>query len=224
MDTRIPIDGVELAAELIVPADPRGVVVFVHGSGSDRRSLRDQHLAAALRAHGLATLLFDLLTPDEAQQDANDAELRLDAGFLADRLIGVTDWVRARPSLAPLPIAYLGASTGAAVALIAAARRPMDIAALVGRSGRPDLAAGWLDKVHASVLLVVGADDPHVLALNRAAQTEIAGPNDLVIVPGAGHRFEEPGALDALARVAGPWLVAHLPPAPARRELGDAVC
>jgi pimeloyl-ACP methyl ester carboxylesterase len=226
MELTIPVRGLALRGEMMVPDHAIGLVLFAHGSGSSSQSPRNQQVAKALQARGLGTLLFDLLTRAEARQDAEDAQLRFDVDFLGERLVEATDWVRRVPALASLPLAYLGGSTGAAAALIAAARRPEMISAVVSRGGRPDLAEEWLPRVRAPVLFIVGDADRHVLALNRAARPHLGGPSELVIVPGATHLFEEPGALDEVARAAGDWLVEHLQrqPAPERRWLGDPVC
>jgi putative phosphoribosyl transferase len=223
MEITIPVRGVDLRGELTIPSDTKGLVLFAHGSGSSRRSPRNQHVARALEARGLATLLFDLLSFAEAQQDEVDTQRRFDVDFLAERLIAVTDWVREQPGLGTLPIAYVGASTGAAVALIAAARRPDAVSAVVTRGGRPDLAEEWLARVRAPVLFVVGGADPYVLGLNTRARARLAVPSQIAVVPGAGHLFEEPGALDEVARLAGDWLLPSLQ-TPERRALGDPVC
>jgi putative phosphoribosyl transferase len=223
MEITIPVRGVDLRGELTIPSDTKGLVLFAHGSGSSRRSPRDQHVARALEARGLATLLFDLLSPAEARQDEVDAQLHFDVDFLAERLIAVTDWVRDQPGLDTLPLAYVGTSTGAAAALVAAARRPEAVSAVVSRGGRPDLAEEWLARVRAPVLFVVGAADQHVLGLNARARARLVVPSQIVVVPEAGHLFEEPGALDEVARLAGDWLLPSLP-STERRALGDPLC
>ena len=199
---------VKLQGDLAVPAGASGLVLFAHGSGSSRKSPRNQFVAQALRRRGLGTLLFDLLTPAEERRDAVDAHLRFDIPLLATRLAAATAWIR-REGL-DLPIGYFGASTGAAAALIAAAELPREIGAVVSRGGRPDLADDALERVRAPTLLIVGSDDTTVLALNRAALERIGARKQLAIVPGATHLFEEPGALEEVARLAGDWLVEHL--------------
>jgi dienelactone hydrolase len=212
----IDVGAVVLEGELAVPDAPRAVVVFAHGSGSGRHSPRNQHVAKKLRDAGLATLLFDLLTPEEEHAEQRTRHLRFDIGMLARRLVGARDWLRRSPSLAPLAIGYFGASTGAAAALVAAALAPDGIAAVVSRGGRPDLAGDALQLVRAPTLLIVGSNDEVVLELNRAALAELAAPGRLEIVPGAGHLFEEPGALDRVARLACEWFREHAAVAAAR--------
>ena len=199
-------DGVALDADFRSPRDPRGIVVFVHGSGSSRRSPRNVAVARYLEQHGFATLLFDLLTLDEARDRGNVFDIDL----LSRRLVDVTRWVRRQPGLAKLPLAYFGASTGAAAALRAAAALGPVVGAVVSRGGRPDLAGGALTQVRAPTLLIVGGDDSNVLELNDEAATLLAGRHELAVVPGAGHLFEEPGALEQVARLAGDWLERNL--------------
>jgi pimeloyl-ACP methyl ester carboxylesterase len=206
----IPAGGVELEGDLATPAGARGLVLFAHGSGSSRKSTRNRFVARVLRERGLGTLLFDLLTAAEERQDEIDAHLRFDIPLLAARLGEVTDWMLGHSLSKGLRIGYFGASTGAAAALIAAARRPATIGAVVSRGGRPDLAAGALARVRAPTLLIVGGADPVVLDLNREALEQSRGPKSLVVVPGATHLFEEPGALEEVARLAGDWFVEHL--------------
>ncbi|MGN6333800.1 MAG: phosphoribosyltransferase family protein [Motilibacteraceae bacterium] len=204
-------DTVVLPGHLSVPAGVRGAVVFTHGSGSSRHSPRNLAVARSLGRAKLATLLLDLLSPLEEADRANvfDVELR------ARRLAGATRWVRAQPGLGGLGVGWFGASTGAAAALRAAAEPDADVHAVVSRGGRPDLAGAALAGVRAPTLLVVGGHDEQVLALNRRAQQELRCPNELVVVPGATHLFEEPGALDAVAALARGWFLEHLPlPAP----------
>lgn len=207
----IPIADIDLVGDFAVPPRAVGMVVFVHGSGSSRLSPRNRFVASTLRARGLATLLFDLLTPDEERRDAIDGSLRFDIPLLAERLGKTTDWLVREGVAGSLPIAYFGASTGAAAALICAAQRPDTIASVVSRGGRPDLAAEILEHVRAPTLLVVGSNDPVVLGLNRSAADRIAGPCEVAVVPGATHLFEEPGALEAVAGLAGDWILHHLP-------------
>lgn len=204
-ETAIPVGSIELRGILAIPAEARGLVIFAHGSGSGRHSPRNRWVARRLGAAGLATLLFDLLTADEETIDAVTAELRFDVQRLGERLVAVTDWALREPALAGLPIGYFGASTGAAAALIAAAGRPL-VDAVVSRGGRPDLAGAALPQVRAPTLLIVGADDPEVLALNRAALARLTGLKRLEVVPGATHLFEEPGTLEVAANLASAWL------------------
>jgi putative phosphoribosyl transferase len=204
-DVRVPTGTVSVEGHLTVPESPSGVVVFVHGSGSSRHSPRNRYVASVLNQAGLATLLFDLLTAREELDRGNVFDIPL----LAARLADVTRWVRAQPEIAGLPIGYFGASTGAAAALRAAAADG-DIAAVVSRGGRPDLAGPDLAGVTAPTLLIVGGRDDVVLALNEQAQRQLRGESRLVVVPGATHLFEEPGTLQAAAKVARDWLVGHL--------------
>jgi len=181
-------------------------VVFAHGSGSSRLSPRNNFVASALGEAGLATLLFDLLTEAEAIDRANV----FDTGLLADRLILAADWVLRRDGIRDLPLGYFGASTGAAAALIAAARAPGVCAAVVSRGGRPDLAGAALPRVRAPTLLIVGANDPDVLELNREAARQLRCDNELAVVPHATHLFEEPGTLEAVVELARRWFLNHL--------------
>lgn len=207
---RIPAEGAVLDGDLALAAAARGVVVFAHGSGSSRFSPRNRHVAARLQARGLATLLMDLLTPEEERVDAVTRELRFDIPLLARRLIAAIDWLGGQSETEPLPVGTFGASTGAAAALIAAAERPDIVRAVVSRGGRPDLAGDALDRVRAPTLLIVGELDPAVIELNQQALERLPGPKALEIVPGATHLFEEPGTLAQVARLAGEWFEAHL--------------
>jgi|SRR5262245_50619357 len=211
---RIDVGDVVLDADWtqpsLAPDPPPGTVVFAHGSGSSRHSPRNRFVAGELVAAGLATLLTDLLTPAEEQLDLRTAELRFNIVLLADRLIGVTDWLRAQPSATGRPIGLFGASTGAAAALVAAAARPDPVAAVVSRGGRPDLAGDSLDRVGQPTLLVVGERDRLVLDLNLAARKRLTGPTELAVVAGASHLFEEPGTLEQVARLARDWFGRHL--------------
>lgn len=206
----IPVGLSWLEAELGTPEDPRGLIVFVHGSGSSRKSPRNRAVARALNARRLSTLLFDLLTPAEEREDEADGHLRFDVELLTQRLVTVTDWVLEQPFAKDLSLGYFGASTGAAAALSAAAARPRDVAAVVSRGGRPDLAGRALEDVFTPTLLIVGSEDREVLALNQAASLRIPGPVRLAIVKGATHLFEEVGALDRVASLAGDWFTQHL--------------
>lgn len=203
-------DGVTVAGDLAVPGRAAGIVVFAHGSGSSRRSPRNRAVAARLQACGLATLLLDLLTEGEDEEDAKTARMRFDVDLLADRLEGALTWTRAQPSLAHLPLGCFGASTGAAAALIAAAQRPDDVAAVVSRGGRADLAGEHLAAVRAPTLLVVGGSDQEVLRLNEQAADRLVAEHRLEVVPGATHLFEEPGAMDRVAHLAAGWFTTHL--------------
>jgi len=214
---RIPADGVILDGDLTVPSPASGVpasgvVVFAHGSGSSRHSPRNRRVAEVLHAHGLATLLLDLLTPEEEAVDARSGHLRFDTDLLARRVEAAVVWVGEDPAVAHLPVGAFGASTGAAGALLAAAHRPDRVRAVVSRGGRPDLAEPHLPEVRAPTLLIVGGRDRAVLAWNREALARLGGPGRLEVVPGATHLFEEPGALDEVARLAAEWFAAHLGP------------
>jgi putative phosphoribosyl transferase len=200
----------ELVGDLVVPAGAAGVVLFAHGSGSSRHSPRNRLVAGALRRVGLATLLLDLLTLAEEERDRVTAELRFDVALLAERLIAATDLLLAEPATASLPVGLFGASTGAGAALITAAERPETVAAVVSRGGRPDLAGDHLGRVRAPTLLIVGGRDQLVLELNRQALARLAAPSRLEVVPGATHLFEEPGALEQVARLATAWFTEHL--------------
>jgi putative phosphoribosyl transferase len=202
-------DGVVLDADLVFPDGATGVVVFAHGSGSSRHSVRNRAVAGRLHRAGLATLLLDLLTPEEEAVDARTGQHRFDVGLLAVRLVAAAGWVGGQPDLAALPLGYFGASTGAAGALIAAADQDR-VGAVVSRGGRVDLAGEALGRVRCPTLLIVGANDPTVLALNRQALPELQVETALEVVPGASHLFEEPGALDVVADLATRWFVTHL--------------
>jgi pimeloyl-ACP methyl ester carboxylesterase len=206
----IPVGAARLEGDLVVPADPIGLVLFAHGSGSSRHSPRNRQVAAALQRHGLATLLSDLLTVAEERTDAHTAQYRFDIRLLALRLGAIVDWVATREDLASLPLGLFGASTGAGAALITAAQQPGRVAAVVSRGGRPDLAGGWLRAVRAPTRLIVGSLDEPVIALNRQAMAEMPALVDLQIVDGATHLFEEAGTLDRVADLAGQWYVRHL--------------
>jgi len=212
-DVEIPLeDGRLLEGRLEVPAGARGIVVFAHGSGSSRHSPRNRHVAAALRAAGLGTLLMDLLTPEEERLDERTTELRFDIPRLAERLGRAIRWLGADPALAALRIGLFGASTGGGAALVAAAERPDRVAAVVSRGGRPDLAgARALARVRAPVLLLVGSLDEAVIRMNQDALAQMRGAQvRLALVPGATHLFEEPGTLDAVAHTAAAWFASHL--------------
>jgi putative phosphoribosyl transferase len=202
-----------IEGDLVVPENAQGVVLFAHGSGSSRHSPRNRFVADALHQRALGTLLIDLLTPDEEQEDLDTAEHRFNIGLLSERLLAATDWLSAHQRTRDLPVGYFGASTGAAAALQAAAQRP-DIVAVVSRGGRPDLAGDALPQVQAPTLLIVGDLDFPVIPLNREAMDQMKQSRDcqLALVPDATHLFEEPGALEEVARLAGDWFSKHLRP------------
>lgn len=206
----IPAGPVSLHGSLSIPSEPRGVVVFAHGSGSGRLSPRNRFVASALREGRLATLLFDLLTPGEEESDLRTGHLRFDIGFLAGRLLAGVDWVGQQRQTSGLDLGLFGASTGAAAALAAAAERPQRVAAVVSRGGRPDLAGPLLERVRCPTLLLVGGEDHDVLRLNREALQRLTVEKQLQIVPRATHLFEEPGALEEVARSAREWFVRYL--------------
>jgi putative phosphoribosyl transferase len=207
---QIPIGQHTLEGILQIPNAAQGLVVFVHGSGSSRHSSRNQYVARLLERGGLAILLFDLLTAAEEQVDLRTRHLRFDIQLLAMRVIAASDWLVQQPETHHLPIGYFGASTGAAAALIAAATRPEVVHAVVSRGGRPDLAESILPSVKAPTLLIVGGDDTPVIAMNQHALDRLLTVKKLAIIPGATHLFEEPGTLDAVARLARDWFVQHL--------------
>jgi len=207
----IETGGVTLEGSLVIPERARGVVLFAHGSGSSRHSPRNLYVAEALHAGGLGTLLIDLLTPAEEAVDVRTRELRFDINLLADRLIGATWWLSGEETTRALPVGLFGASTGAAAALVAAAGRADHVAAVVSRGGRPDLAGPSLPNVRTPTLLIVGGADGVVIDLNQRAMALMTAPVRLEIVPGATHLFEEPGALDQVARLARDWFVRYLP-------------
>jgi putative phosphoribosyl transferase len=213
-ELRVPIFSAELSAFLAMPDNPRGLVIFVHGSGSGRHSPRNQFVAQEFFEHGLASLLFDLLTPEEESidesSDEQNASYRFDIPFLATRLSNLTRWVLAQPRFRNLPLGYFGASTGAAAALVAAAEHPQHLTAVVSRGGRADLAGAALGHVQAPTLLIVGELDPKVLLLNQRALEALGGPARLELVAGATHLFEEAGALERVARLACDWFERYL--------------
>jgi putative phosphoribosyl transferase len=196
-----------ITASLAVPDAAELIVLFAHGSGSGRFSLRNRYVAEYLRESKLATILIDLLTPLEERIDAVTRELRFNIPLLAERVIAATDWLGDQEATRRLRVGYFGASTGAAAALTAAAERPDRAAAVVSRGGRPDLAWDDLPKVKAPTLLIVGGDDPEVVRLNRRAMAQMTTPCELTIVEGASHLFEEPGKLEEVARLARDWFL-----------------
>jgi putative phosphoribosyl transferase len=202
----VDADGLSLPGDLAIPEAATGVVVFAHGSGSSRRSPRNVRVAERLQAEGLVTLLFDLLTDDEA----GDRRKVFDIALLARRLEAAVGWLRGDPDAGQQPMGFFGASTGAAAALVAAARLGSDVATVVSRGGRPDLAGGALEAVIAPTLLIVGGADIQVLELNREARGHLRCEARLEIVPGATHLFEEPGALERVAELAAAWFTDHV--------------
>ena len=207
---RVPVGETTLDGNLTLPASPIGVVLFAHGSGSSRHSPRNRYVAGVLNEVGLATLLVDLLTPEEEAVDVRTGHLRFNIELLARRLLGAAGWLKMRPETRQLAIGYFGASTGAAAALVAAAERPELAGAVVSRGGRPDLAGEALPRVQAPTLLIVGGNDFQVIELNRAALAQLRCEKQLIIVPGATHLFEEPNALEEVARLARVWFETYL--------------
>jgi putative phosphoribosyl transferase len=210
-EVQVVAEGAALAGNLALPAAPRGLILFAHGSGSSRHSPRNRAVARALREAGLGTLLIDLLTRGEEAEDAITGHLRFDIGLLARRLVAVTDWIHQEPATRALPVGYFGASTGGGAALVAAAERA-EVFAVVSRGGRPDLAGNALPRVTAPTLLIVGGDDVPVIGMNRAAAARLRAEVRIEIVPGASHLFEEPGALERVSELAARWFEDHLPP------------
>ena len=207
---RFRVGRIFLEGNLLIPEQAKGLVVFVHGSGSSRHSPRNQHVARILRDSGLATLLFDLLTPEEEAEDLVTGKHRFDISLLARRLVDTTDWLQSNGAIRHLKLGYFGASTGAAAALVAAVERADIVGAVVSRGGRPDLAAAILDRVKAPTLLIVGGQDFPVIDMNRKALAELRVEKELVIIPGATHLFEEPGTLDEAARLATNWFIRYI--------------
>jgi pimeloyl-ACP methyl ester carboxylesterase len=206
----IPCGDDNLEGILHIPKNVRGMILFAHGSGSSRFSTRNQHVAAILQNAKFATLLFDLLTPEEEAADVHTRIYRFDISFLADRLTGATHWVTHNPLLKTLPYGFFGASTGGGAALVAAARLATDVKAVVSRGGRPDLAGESLKYVEAPTLLIVGGLDEAVIKMNETAMQQMHSVTDLKIVPGASHLFEEPGKLDVVAKLAKEWFEEYL--------------
>ena len=208
---KVPIDGIELAADVALPASAQGLVVFAHGSGSSRRSPRNRHVADVLNEGSIGTVLIDLLTAQEEAVDLRTAELRFDIPLLGQRLVAITDWLtspargRSRDS-----IGLFGASTGTAAALMTAAQLPDTVKAIVSRGGRPDLAGSAASLVRAPILLIVGGKDTAVLQMNRDAMALMKCKTELKIIPGATHLFEERGALAQVASMAADWFTTHL--------------
>lgn len=208
---RLQVDGGAVDGDLAVPPQARGVVLFAHGSGSSRHSGRNRYVAAGLQQAGFATLLLDLLTPEEEQVDLRTRQWRFDIPLLSTRLVAAVDHLATAEETSRLPVAAFGASTGAAAALRAAAARPDRVLVVVSRGGRPDLAGDDLPRVAAPTLLVVGGADPAVLELNEDAAARLQVEHELTLVPGATHLFEEPGALDQVLAASVEWLDRWLP-------------
>jgi dienelactone hydrolase len=207
---KIPVGGAIIEGNLVVPPAAKGVVLFAHGSGSSRFSPRNQYVAKVLNKAGLATLLIDLLTKEEEETDMRTGQFRFDIDLLSQRLIAATEWLRKNPITKNLVFGYFGASTGAAAALIAAAKLPAEIKTVVSRGGRPDLAVDYLQKVKAPTLMIVGGNDTVVLDLNKKAMQSLSAAKKLEIVPGASHLFEERGKLEEVARLSVDWFLVHL--------------
>jgi len=207
---QIPAGRAVLSGNLTIPENAAALVLFAHGSGSSRHSPRNQFVARTLNRSGLGTLLFDLLTPEEEALDLYTREHRFNIGLLAERLVQATNWATQQEQTRDLRIGYFGSSTGGAAALVAAAQLSQGIGAVVSRGGRPDLAGDALPKVHAPTLLIVGGNDDIVIELNEMARDQIRCEAKLVIIPGATHLFEEPGALEQVAKFASDWFVRHL--------------
>jgi dienelactone hydrolase len=203
---------VQLAGNLALPVAAQAIVLFAHGSGSSRFSSRNRYVAQVLQQAGLATLLIDLLTLEEEEIDQRTRHLRFDIGLLASRLVGATDWLQQSTDTQNLRIGYFGASTGAAAALVAATERPATVGAIVSRGGRPDLAGSTLSRVKAPTLLIVGGNDFPVIGMNEDALAQLQVEKRLEIVPHATHLFEEPGALEVVARLASQWFQHYLAP------------
>jgi putative phosphoribosyl transferase len=210
LDMKIPVGEVVVEGTLTLPPGAKGVVLFAHGSGSSRFSTRNQYVAKEFNKAAIGTLLFDLLTQEEEETDIVTTEYRFNIPLLADRLIGVTEWLRNDPKTKRLAFGYFGASTGAAAALIAAAKLRSEISAVVSRGGRPDLAGDYLPKVVSPVLLLVGSLDTEVIELNRRAIDQMKAEKKIMIIPGATHLFEEQGTLEEVAKVSIGWFLKYL--------------
>lgn len=206
----ISLGEITLEGQLVIPPEAQGIVIFAHGSGSSRLSPRNRFVAESLQSDGLATLLCDLLTHREEQIDEMTGRLRFDIGLLAGRLSEITQWVASQQETEHLAVGYFGASTGAAAALIAETRNPGSVKAIVSRGGRPDLAGGALGLVRAPTLLIVGGHDRQVIMINERAMEMMTAKKEMIIVPGATHLFEEPGALESVSRLSSRWFLKHL--------------
>jgi putative phosphoribosyl transferase len=209
-EAQIPAGRAVLSGNLTIPENAMALVLFAHGSGSSRLSPRNQFVARTLNRAGLGTLLFDLLTPEEEARDSYTREHRFNIGLLAERLVHATKWTRQQEEARDLRIGYFGSSTGGAAALVAAAELPQDVGAVVSRGGRPDLAGDALPKVQGPTLLIVGGNDDIVIELNEMARVQMRCEVKLEIIPGATHLFEEPGALEHVAKLASDWFVDHI--------------
>ena len=209
-EVQIPAGRAVLSGNLTIPENALALVLFAHGSGSSRHSPRNQFVARTLNGGGLGTLLFDLLTPEEEALDIYTREHRFNIGLLAERLVHATNWTRQQDQLRDLRIGYFGSSTGGAAALVAAAELPQDVSAVVSRGGRPDLAGDALPQIQAATLLIVGGDDDIVIELNEMARDQMLCEVKLEIIPGATHLFEEPGALEQVAKLASDWFSLHV--------------
>lgn len=217
-EIHIPAGRATLAANLRIVTEATALVLFVHGSGSSHHSPRNQFVARKLNEAGLATLLFDLLTPEEELVDIRTANLRFDIRLLADRLVHATEWAKQQKQTRSLPLGYFGSSTGGAAALVAAAELPNEIYAVVSRGGRPDLAGDALPKVNAPTRLIVGSEDQVVIDLNQQARAQMKCEVKIEIIPGATHLFEEPGALECVADLASEWFLLHASTKPDRTD------
>ena len=209
-EVQIPVGRALLSGNLTIPENAIALVLFAHGSGSSRRSPRNQFVARTINRAGLGTLLFDLLTPEEEALDIHTREHRFNISLLVGRLVDATEWVRQQKETRDLHIGYFGSSTGGAAALVAAAEIPQDIRAVVSRGGRPDLAGDALPRVQAPTLLIVGGNDDVVIELNEMARDQMRCEVRVEIIPGATHLFEEAGALEHVAKLARDWFVDHL--------------
>src|SRR5947208_1740106 len=209
-EVRIPAGRAVLSGNLTIPENAVALVLFAHGSGSSRHSPRNQFVARTLNNSALGTLLFDLLTPEEEALDIHTREHRFNIGLLAERLVHATKWAGQQEETRDLRIGYFGSSTGGAAAVVAAAEHPQDVGAVVSRGGRPDLAGDALPKVQAPTLLIVGGNDDIVIELNEMARDQMRCEVKLEIIPGATHLFEEPGALEKVARLASDWFLLHV--------------
>jgi pimeloyl-ACP methyl ester carboxylesterase len=210
---QVPLgSGITLEGNVNIPEQAYAIVLFVHGSGSGRYSPRNQFVARVLHEAGFATLLIDLLTIEEEEEDRYTGHLRFDITLLSKRVVDITNWLARHPATRHLKIGYFGASTGAAAALVAAAEHPHDVGAIVSRGGRPDLAGSFLNRAIAPTLLIVGSQDTQVITLNRAAASRLTGEKQLEIVEGATHLFEEPGTLEQVAQLASRWFARYLTP------------
>jgi dienelactone hydrolase len=211
-EVRIPAGGATLDGNFTIVDQTKALVLFVHGSGSSRHSPRNQFVARTLNKAGLSTLLFDLLTPEEESVDISTREHRFNIGLLAERLVHATNWADQQKQTQGLPIGYFGSSTGGSAALVAAAELPDEVGVVVSRGGRPDLAGDALPKVKAPTLLIVGGEDHVVIDLNEQARAQMQCECKIDIVPGATHLFEEPGALEKVAKLASDWFLGHIGP------------